>query len=307
MRDPQFDWYLAALAGERGDFDIHNPPSGYYRDRDRSIALWRDGDKPVWIVSSGFKPRAFDQLCEMMGTFIVTPVPYEAWEHHRDTGIWPEDPTAEIAAARTPGIGHNSGRPEAEILDELQAIRSAFDGWLAGIGGAVTNESHDAKVKEFTNRVANLKKKAIAGHKAEKQPFLDAGREVDRRWDAAKDRTDAEQRAMAKTAEAYRLEREYIQAEEARLAREAAAEARRQAQAAGQPAPVFQAPRKAATGLRTVTRVILDDFPAAAAFLAAQPVVDPDLTKACQKMARVLLERGEAVPGARLEQSKVAA
>lgn len=297
--DPQFAWWRAALTGNRGDFDTRNPPSGYYRQHDRSLAIWRDDDGTLrWTVSHGFPPRHIDQLCDAFASFGMRPVSYEDWLAHSETGLWPESPEPEIAAARV-GIGHNSGSPAEVIADELAAIETAFREWLASIGGVIATEAHDAKAEEFKRRFGDLKKRADDAHEAEKRPHLEAGREVDRLWKAPRERAEAGKREVGAALTPYRRERERIRAEAERKARAALAEA-------GQPAPIEQHRPKPRSGLRSVKTLVLTDAKAAGAFIASLHEPPADFLDVVRVVARRMIEAGVAVPGAEIRTEKVA-
>lgn len=306
----QFAWYMEALAGHRGDFDTRNPPSGYYRSHDRSLAVWRDDDGTLrWSVSHGFSPRHVDQLCDAFATFCMRPVSYDDWERHSQTGQWPESPEPEIAAARatTPGIGHNSGTPVEQIADELAVLETAFRDWLKSIGGAIATEAHDAKGDEFRARFAALKKRADEAHETDKRPHLDAGREVDRLWKAPRDRADAGKREVGAALTPYRRERDRLRQEAERKARQAEAQARAEAEAANRPipaqTPVYGQP-KPKTGLRTVKKLVFTDLGAFAGYLLE--TAPNELADAVAPLARASLMTGVATPGAKLISEKVA-
>lgn len=316
----EFAWWQAALAGKSPPIHENEPQCGYFKTRRGKDAPWL----PVCIYRDGGKLLAFvgDEATDpaSIWTWVANrPISYELYTAVADRGEpWPDDITAEIEKARPAeaAIGHNSGRPEDEVRDEIETLDRAFTAWLAEIGGTITTEEHDAKAETFRTRFAEIEKRAAAAHKVEKEPFLKGGREVDAKWKPLDAAADAGKRRVGAIVTPYRVERDRKRQEAERKAREEADRARQEAarlaaeaEAAGAsppPPPPPEPPRRAAapTGLRTYRVCVITDLSAAVAAILALPTPPAEFTDAVKTIANRLIGSGVPVPGAEIREER---
>lgn len=248
-------WWRKALKGEFGPMHEGQPEIGYYRTRFKG-GQW----EPVAI----YYPEGSDQIVAYRNNREVDageawnfcrthPITYEAYNKAIDGHGFDDEPP--LAA-----IGDNSGSDDpfealnAEYLGEKEMAEEF-------IRQPVTTQAAADKVAIWAKRLTGIKSRAEGFHKVEKQPHLDAGRQVDDKWRdlktepdelakklkahtlpflAAKKREE-EARAAAAAAEAARLRKEAEdaalearRAEETRIAdgdQEAAAERNAKAEA----------------------------------------------------------------------------
>lgn len=315
-----FAWWQAALAGNSQPIHENEPQAGYFKTRRGKdqpwlpVCIYRDAGKLVAFVGDSPADPA------VIWTYVANrPISYELYTAVADRGEpWPEDITAEIEKARPAeaAIGHNSGRPEDEIRDEIETLDRAFTAWLAEIGGTITTEEQDAKAETFRTRFAEIEKRAKAAQKVEKEPFLEGGRKVDAKWKPLDAAADAGKRRVGGVVTPYRVDRDRKRQEAERKAREEAERARQEAarkaaeaEAAGAPPPPPSPPeltRRAAapTGLRTYRVCVITDLPAAVGAILALPTPPAEFTDVVKTIARRLIEAGVAVPGAEIREEK---
>jgi len=125
-----------------------------------------------------------------------------------------------------PGVGHNSGSL-AERHRDLSERLSELQGALAKVPATIADDVTQAKVGDLAKLMTKLASTAKASHKTEKEPHLEAGRQVDafflagiiKPLDEAK--SDLERRSTAYLRRKEAAERARREAEE-RAAREAA-------------------------------------------------------------------------------------
>ena len=314
----QYIWWQRALAGERGELTRGDPKSGFYRDRSRACAIWRDENGALQVsVTSGFCPRNPDEIDDAFGSWAGHPISYEDYKNFLETGRWPDsiDPPA-------PAIGDNMAgmEPHERVLAEIKDLQERFDAWLKTLPNGIENDTQDAKAANYAKEIAALGTKADDTHKAEKAPHLEAGRKVDAAWKpVVAAAADAKKKILAPTttyrvkraAEAERArqaEQERLRAESQRAHEEAVAAAERGEGPAAAPVPSpIQTIPKRATGLRNVKVVQIDDLPTLAAQLAALPNPPEEFVEVCRKLARKMLEAGAETKGARLVNEQRAA
>ena len=291
----QFDWYYAALKGNKIDWERGSPPSGYFRRdythvfpgepgkktserRSEAIAIWRQdedgqfsdtGEYKCWRSSDFRTPTDVDFIEELFAQVHANAVPHDEFLAFRETGEWPADKAREVKVDEPPGIGHNSGEPESDLAKATAAIenlKEQFSDWFKAIGGKINSDAEADKAANFSAEFAKYEKRAATLHKQEKAPHLEAGRAVDAAWKPLiKAADDAKRKAKdvitphlnAKAA----AERKRAQEDADRLAKEAAALAEKEAEEGfvePTPQPVAPEPTKVSAG--TIGKVSLRTF-----------------------------------------------
>jgi hypothetical protein len=291
-------WWQAALKGAAQPVHENEPMQGFYRVGDDAVAIWHDAGE-VLALRAG-RPTSASEIWTWA---CRKPISHSLYTDVMAGGQWPEKIDAEVAAAKPaePAIGHNSGLPHEEVLDELAAIEAAFAAWLKSIG-SISTEEHDAKAETFKSRLGALQKKADGIRDGQKRPHLEAGREIDALWKPIVNRADEAKRTVGAAATPYRQAREAARLKAEREAREAADKAAREAAAAGlppePPAAPAEPPRPVKTGLRTVKTLVLSDPTAAVTEILRIAPDQRDILDAIRVAARRLIEAGTPVPGA---------
>lgn len=136
------------------------------------------------------------------------------------------------------GVGHNKGPVfNTEVVDafakEASEIADAASEWA---NVAITTETKAGQLKDFLDTSRAKLKEIEERRKVEKQPFLDAGREVDTAFNRVKDIIEKAGKLAKVPLESYLKEQQRIAEErrraEAEAARKAAEEAERERQIA---------------------------------------------------------------------------
>ena len=291
---------------------------GFYRARDNEAVSFAEesGEIVCWRSSSFPAPRQADAMLDLFARVCLQPVSYEDFSAYCDAGRWPD----QVAPVDVPADLPPHERAQATI----SAQREAMSEWLKSIGGAVTTQEHASKAGNFADEFAKLEKAATAAHKAEKEPHLEAGRAVDRTWKPVIERADELKRWAKKAVEPFLIaERARIAAEEkgaadarAKSAREAE-EARRRAEATGEPPPAIQAapppaapPLKAKAGrvhIRERTVHEITDMRAVLEYLAKLNQYPAELRDVAQLIVNRMRHAGVEVPGVETKTIEVAA
>jgi hypothetical protein len=320
--DNAWTWWQSALANpsEIGkslpvhDGDVHQ---GYYRTKFKGgkwepVAIWyEDGE---WLALRSDRNVNAGEIW----TFACrNPISYEAYEKASMTGEW-ADQDEVVTAQVNAGVGHNSGEvDEAEALaDQIAAAEKGTSSYAK-----ITDDETLAKAQSLRARLLELKGEGEKKHKKEKEPHLEAGRTVDKKWLTLVKRAEAAAKAVRDAMETWETEKlrrrreEERRAEDLRLAAEKAA---REAEAANLPAPTV-APvqttepaaalpirgsygRAASVGVINVVTKITDQDKLYG-FLKDHP----DLKTCMFDLAKRAVAKGHTVPGVQVDEvAKVA-
>ena len=200
--------------------------------------------------------------------------------------------------------------PDQALAARILNIGKQLAAWLATIGGKATTQEQADMLGNYANKFKDCENEAVAAHKVEKQPHLDAGRDVDAKWFGP-----VRDKAIASRTRALALIGEYTKAEDARraeaasvaneAARKAAEIAAKSADVAPEPVPeIIPEKVKVSTvrgGARTAPVWTVTDLPAFVAYCAKLTPPPPDLVEACDKLARKFGPLGAKVPGMELK------
>lgn len=231
-----------------------------------------------------------------------------------------------------PTIGHNNPpTPFDELVSEAGDVYGECENWLDG--SKIETEEQAGAVADLINMIRDVSKRFESNRKAEKQPFIDAGKEVDDRHrtaikplDTALDmlkkvltewqvKKDAEIRAAQEQArkEAEEAQRKAIEAMQNRNTLEDAQEAERiaeeakQAEIAAKMAEKKTANAKGefgrATSLRTTYTAEVTDYREAARWLWQHNA--QDFHDLIDKLANQAVRKGQRdIPGIKVIESK---
>ncbi|QFI65752.1 hypothetical protein [Sinorhizobium alkalisoli] len=216
-------WWQNALAGNFGPMHEGQPEQGYYRTRFKGaqwepVAIWR-GDDGEWLAMRG--ERMVD-AAEAWNFCRTHPVSYEAYQKAIEGAGWDDEPPA-------PAMGHNLPDDPFEAL-KLEYEAEAEQA-LAFMKTPITTQDQADKAAIWSKRLAAIAKKATDLHKVEKQPHLDAGRDVDNKWRDLKDAPADLSKKLKRHMDAYLIEQQRIERERQRKAQEEADRKRREAEA----------------------------------------------------------------------------
>ena len=174
----EFHYWREALAGNKMAISADHPQSGYYRKRAGKGGPWL----PVAIWT---KKDSGEQVARVAGEMVD---PLDVWTWVADEPVskaaaqqafkdfsWPGDAPPVTA----PPMGDNN--PPSEPVELIPLEVAAADAFLQKAGTIKTQVDADTASNKVTN-LRDLKRKAEATHKAEKEPHLAAGRAVDAKY-----------------------------------------------------------------------------------------------------------------------------
>lgn len=215
----RWTWWQSALKGNFGP--MHSEPEqGYFRTKKKNgpwepVAIWWDDEVNGWVAyRNGRETDAHD-----IWTWCCrNPISHEAYEK-AIAGEGFDDEPKEASVPKD----HNSSE-----ADPMEALRIEYLGEKeqaeAFMKKPVTTQAEADKVAIWAKRLTAIKTRAEGLHKVEKQPHLDAGRDVDDKWRELK--TEPDELSKRLKAHIKSFLQEQIRAEENRQ-REARAEADR--------------------------------------------------------------------------------
>lgn len=283
--DRTFDWYNAALNGERGPIDADNPKAGFYRSKARdktlsAVAIWYDSNTGELRYQDNGRDVDDMKARERWPYVSKKPITEEVFWHFRDTGKWKD---IDEAAQSVEVYKEQSGL--AKLSLEISTLKAS-----AAKYSKVESDEEMALAQSVRAKLQELAGQADKLRTAEKEPHLEAGREVDARWQpwikAAKGAADAIRTAMQDWND-FKL----AQAEKAKTSDNAAPNA---------PPPSVQVSggggRAAHVGVKTVVTQI--DLDAAFAFFRLEAAVSDVFFQLAQRA----VDAGITVPGVKTEQ-----
>ncbi|GAA4108577.1 hypothetical protein ACFFTN_01185 [Aminobacter aganoensis] len=329
---PQYAWYFKALAmaGDCGELTRSqlstlgisegDPQPGFYRKRTHKdgpfvpVAIWNtEGGMVALVGGTAADPANVWSFC---ARHPISEATYNAV----DAGAnWPDaDP---VVAEQIAPAGHNSG-----AVDEAEALRDQIDAARKGVDAykVIADDETLAKAQSLRSRLNELSGEADKKREDLKRPHLDAGRDIDKKWQplvkSAKEGADEIRKAMS-AYETAKLQRQREAERKAEAERRAAEEARKAAEKTEEafdpvdepatPEPVTSAapaPIKGSYGRAASVSVInvvtaITDQAALYEFLKDHP----DLKNCMFDLAKRAVARGHTVPGVSVEeQAKVA-
>ena len=185
-----YDWYFKALgvAGDCGELSRDqlkalgisegNPQPGFYRKRHFKdgpfvpVAIWsQDGGMVALVNGDVADPSDIWSFCAR------NPIGEATYHAILGGAPWPDaDP---VVADQIAGAGHNS-----DVVDEAEMLRDQIEAAKTGAAAyaKITDDETSAKAQSLRSRLLELKGEAEKKHKKEKEPHLEAGRAVDKKW-----------------------------------------------------------------------------------------------------------------------------
>lgn len=235
----EFEWYENALKGMRGPIHEGEPQSGFYRQKRRDgtyepVAYWKDsttGEQRCHI--NGKQPEELRAL-ETWPHASKRPITSEAYWAFMDTRKWLDN---DVSAHE--GANGSQTNPET---DPVSSLGAEVDGLLAGVGSykAIESDEEAARGQTLRSALTAISGKADKARTAEKEPHLQASRDVDARWQPlvkrAKEGADTIRTALGRWEDIKREAARKAQVEADRVAKEHA-EAVRKAEEANKPPP----------------------------------------------------------------------
>jgi hypothetical protein len=310
-----YEYWLNALEGLTQEIHQNEPQPGFYRNKHGTpCAIWvaENGEPTILLGDKVVEDRDHEDVWTRVCTRPVTEDEYNAV---MAGGVWSDmDP----AIADTLGDNiRNASDPEG-IKALIQILENAASLYAASI----ESDSEASKAQSLRSRALELKARADKIRVAEKEPHLAAGRAVDQTWQPLVKAADAVVAKLRKSMEAFETKKmqERRRAEEAERARrqaefDAKIEAAREAGGSvdvdmsgpdqPEPEPLVKSGirggygRAAGVSYRNVV-VSIDRLAAFHHFFD-----HPSLTELLMKLAQAEIDRGNSVPGAKVEEQAI--
>ena len=177
--DRSTDWYLAALKGERGPIDADNPKAGFYRAKAKdktlsAVAIWYDtNDGSLRYQDNG---RDVDDMKarERWPYVSKKPITEDVFWHFRDTGKWKD---IDEAAQEPSGMTVPSEPAGLSLAKEIQTLQASAAKYTK-----IESDEDMTLAQSVRAKLQEVGGKADKARVAEKEPHLEAGREVDAKW-----------------------------------------------------------------------------------------------------------------------------
>jgi hypothetical protein len=289
--DP-WSWWRNALAGHRGPVAPGEMKPGCYRDRkDALYYVLMDGEIALYV--NGNRQADMTRAAERFDYCSQHPIPFEAYEHRVVHGMFPNDNPAVM--------GHNNAPTDdsVEAINErLADLKREADKLLEA--GAATSQDMADQASDLANTFGELEDRAAKLHKKEKEPHLEAGRVVDRKWFPLRDMAaDLKKRLKAVVVTPWLVKK-----------KEEADRAALLAVATGTPTEQLPEVRmtagssKRSTGLRTKTEGEITDLKAFVAYLIENN--NPALLRCAKDVADAFAKASVEAPGMKIVKNKVA-
>lgn len=277
------------MAGERPPIHEDSPQIGYYRTKGgkgrvpEPVAIYEDGDQLIAL-----RGNAVVDAGEIWTWVCQRPISYETYQAVAERGEpWP-DMDATVAAQ----IGDNN-----PPTDEAELLREQIAAAKAGVSeyAKISDDETAAKAQSLRSRLLELKGQAEKAHKAEKDPHLKAGREVDAKWlPVAKDAAGAAD-AVRTAITAWENQKLKIERE-----RQAAMAKTNTPAPAPEPAPPIKGAYGRAAGVRVVKVATVVDQDALYVLLRDNGEVKALFAKLAQK----IVDAGGEAPGVTVEEMR---
>jgi hypothetical protein len=175
--DREFTWWHQALLGTRGPIDADNPKAGFYRSKNKdkslsAVAIWYDTNTGELRYQDNGRDVS-DQIARERWPYISKrPISEKIFWTFRDTGKWID--VDDVAQAEPNDNGGSDVLVLAKDIDALK-VSAAKYAKIESDEGMVLAQSVRAKLQEVGGKADKLRV-------AEKEPHLEASREVDARW-----------------------------------------------------------------------------------------------------------------------------
>ena len=176
---PTYDYWRNALAGNFGAVHDGDPQPGFYRKRTGKAAGYVA--VAIWPDAAGMMATVDGQEVDpnVIWTWVCQhPVTYEQFKAREETGRWhdEDDAVTESLAHRT-----DTNNPPT---DEAEILKGEIETASAGVAAyaEIKDDETAAKAQSLRSRLLELSGKADKIREAQKAPHLEAGKNIDARF-----------------------------------------------------------------------------------------------------------------------------
>lgn len=317
-----YSYWHNALAGNFGPVHEGDAQPGFYRKRASKggpflpVAIWEADGKLIATVDGKQADAAdiWSHVCDK-------PVTEEAFRNRSEGGAWPDEDESVTRSLAPPPAGHNA--PPQDEADTLAAQIEAASA-NAKEYEDIRDDGVAAKAQSARSRLNELSRDADKIREAQKKPHLEAGKNIDAKWQplvkAAKAAADAIAKALGahetrkfQAAEAVRLkaeaERQKLIEAERQRALEASPVTGPQAVLPVElpppsPEPVAAQPIRGAYGRAATVKVVkiatVEDYDEATTYFRN----NAEYRALIDKLAQKAVDAGYTVPGVKVTEER---
>jgi hypothetical protein len=178
MSDDAYEYWHAALAGEKPQV-TNQPMPGFYRMKNgQAVAIWSDEDPEepnrITVMIGADRIVKPDDHEDIWLRCCTRPVEQHDYEAVIDGGVWPD---MDVAVAATLGDNIGDADDPETLKDLLEGLELASETYHV-----ITDHTMAARAQSIRSRALELKKRADERRAELKAPHLAAGQAVDRQW-----------------------------------------------------------------------------------------------------------------------------
>jgi hypothetical protein len=281
--DRSWSWWHQALAGKRGPIHADEPKAGFYRSKNQdktlsAVAIWYDSQTGELRYQDNGRDIS-DQIARERWPFVSRrPITEKTFWTFRDTGKWID--VDDAAQCEPDDI---AGSDVLVLAKDISALKDSAAKYskIESDEGMVLAQSLRAKLQEVGGNADKLRV-------AEKEPHLEASREVDAKWQPMIKMAKTSAGGILKAMEDWN---------NIKLA--AAAKAQMSGQKTNLPPPSSQVRGGGVRAAHVGVKDVVTDIDLDKAFVQFRD--DPTLIVLFFKLAQQAVDAGIAVPGATIE------
>lgn len=194
--DRTFDWYRAALIGQRGPIDADNPKAGFYRSKSKdgslsAVAIWYDTFTYELRYQDNGKDVDDQKARERWPYVSKSPITEAIFWQFRDTGVWGDiDETAQSINPRQKhaGASGEAGGPDpaGEIKTKIAEAKTAVPQYLK-----LESDEAATRAQSLRSVLTSLKGEAKKQYDALNRPLLDEQKRIRTIWNPIMEDADS--------------------------------------------------------------------------------------------------------------------
>jgi hypothetical protein len=171
-----------------------NPKSGFYRAKAKdgtlsAVAIWYDSFTGELRYQENGRDIDEQRAHERWPFVSKTPITKEVFWQFMDTGVWGDiDETSQAihSGQKHAGFSSENADPAKDIKAKIAEAKKAVTQYLK-----IESDQDATRAQSLRSLLTSLKGEVIKLHKKEKEPFLEEGRDCDRKWFPLRDAAEA--------------------------------------------------------------------------------------------------------------------
>lgn len=220
-----YAYWTDALAGKKPKMFVDDPQCGFYRkgtyvrnergNKSRSgwetVAIFMDAGQLTAVIGAdgthmgngmvGELLTDPDKINELWSYVAGNPISEEWYRAVAERGKpWPDahDATRNKPVAHPVPEGATAASPENVLADQIAAAKAGVSQY-----DKIESDEQSGRARSLQSELLGFKGEVVKLHKAEKEPYLEAGRAVDRKWFPLRDDADVAALTLRKAMEGW--------------------------------------------------------------------------------------------------------